>query len=305
VAQAYLTIRFADREREVVRETASAYKETLALTRRRFRAGDVAELDLARVQSEAAATDAEAFAVDRQRAGFENALAILLGETASTFSLPSGERTADLPSVPGGLPSSMLARRPDVAAAQRGLLAAQARVGIAEAAWFPSLALTANGGIASPELKDVLRWSARAWSVEALLSLPLFDGGRREARLDAAKAELEVALAEYRQQLLQALRETEDSLSDLQLLARQAKVQNLAVESAARATALSDSRYRNGSISQLDLLDARRSELRNRREALRVEAAQYRATVNLIRALGGGWAEPGRTAANEAQRPRS
>lgn len=290
VAQTYLSLRFADQERRLVRDTVAAYRETLALTERRFQAGDVAELDLARVQSEVAATEAEAIALDRRRAELENALAVLLGETASSFRLAERPELAALPAVPGGLPSAMLARRPDVAAAQRSLLAAQARVGVAQAAWFPSLALTANGGYASTELSDVFKWSARAWSVDALLSLPLFDGGRRQSGVDSAKAGLELAMAGYRQQLLQAMREVEDSLSGLQLLARQAQVQGEAVQAAVRATALSDSRYRNGFISQLDLLDARRSELRNRRSALQVQAAQYQFTVGLIRALGGGWA---------------
>lgn len=292
VAQAYLALRFADQERRLVRDTVAAYRETLTLTERRYQAGDVAELDLARVQSEVAATEAEAISVDRRRAELENALAVLLGESASAFQLAEAPALAPLPAIPGGLPSAMLARRPDVAAAQRGLLSAQARVGVAQAAWFPSLTLTANGGYASPELSDVFRWSARAWSVDALLSLPIFDGGRRKAGVESAKAGLELAMADYRQQLLQALREVEDSLSGLQLLSRQATVQAQAVQASSRATALSDTRYRNGFVSQLDLLDARRSELRNRRAALQVQAAQYQATVSLVRALGGGWSAP-------------
>jgi outer membrane protein, multidrug efflux system len=290
VAQTYLSLRFTDQERRLVRDTVAAYRETLALTQRRYQAGDVAELDLARVQTEVAATEAEAVALDRRRAELENALAVLLGEPASNFSLSEDTALAPLPAIPGGLPSAMLARRPDVAASQRSLLAAQARVGVAQAAWFPSLTLTANGGYASPELSDVFKWSARAWSVDALLSLPIFDGGRRKAGVESAKAGLDLAMAGYRQQLLQALREVEDSLSGLQLLSQQAQVQSQAVQSATRATALSDSRYRNGLVSQLDLLDARRSELRNRRAALQVQAAQYQATVGLVRALGGGWA---------------
>ncbi len=293
VAQTYLSLRFTDQERRLVRDTVAAYRETLALTERRYQAGDVAELDLARVQAEVASTEAEAVALDRRRAQLENALAVLLGEPASGFSLPEAQDLAALPAIPAGLPSAVLARRPDVAAAQRSLLAAQARVGVAQAAWFPSLTLTATGGYASPELSDVFKWSARAWSVDALLSLPLFDGGRRKAGIESAQAGLELAMADYRQQLLQALREVEDSLSGLQLLSRQADVQAQAVASSSRATALSDSRYRNGFISQLDLLDARRSELRNRRVALQVQAEQYQATVGLVRALGGGWTPAG------------
>ncbi|HEY1396876.1 efflux transporter outer membrane subunit [Roseateles sp.] len=292
VAQTYLALRFADQERRLVRDTVAAYRETLALTQRRYQAGDVAELDLARVQTEVASTEAEAISLDRRRAELENALSVLLGEPASGFKVAEDTALAPLPSIPSGLPSTVLARRPDVAASQRSLLAAQSRVGVAQAAWFPSLTLTANGGYASPELSDVFRWSARAWSVDALLSLPIFDGGRRKAGVESAKAGLDLAMASYRQQLLQALREVEDSLVGLQTLSAQAEVQGQAVQSSTRATALSDSRYRNGLVSQLDLLDARRSELRNRRAALQVQAAQYQATVGLVRALGGGWTTP-------------
>ena len=152
-----------------------------------------------------------------------------------------------------------------------------------------SLALTASGGYASPELGDLFKWSARAWGVGALLSLPIFDGGRREAGISAASAEMDAALARYREQVLVAFRDVEDQLAALRLLAGEAEAQGRAVASASRATALSDARYRNGLVSQLDLLDAQRSELRNRRQALQVKSAQYQATVGLVRALGGEW----------------
>jgi multidrug efflux system outer membrane protein len=169
------------------------------------------------------------------------------------------------------------------------MLAAQARVGIARTAWLPSLSLTVASGQASPDLGDLFNWSARAWSLGALLAMPLLDGGRREAGVQSARAELDVAVASYREQVLVAFRDVEDQLSALRLLAEQAQVQARAVDSAARATALSASRYRNGLVSQLDLLDAQRSELANRRQALQVKAAQYQATVGLVRALGGSW----------------
>ena len=214
---------------------------------------------------------------------------MLVGESASSFSLAESKADVTVPVIPAGVPSTVLARRPDVAAAQRSMSAAQARVGVAQAAWFPSLSLTADGGYASPQLRDLFKWSARAWGVGALLSLPLFDGGRRAAGVQNAQAELDVALANYRQQVLVAFKDVEDQLAALRLLGEQSKAQERAVEQAARATALSGSRYRNGYVSQLELLDAQRSELRNRRQALQVQATQYQATVGLIRALGGGW----------------
>ncbi|HET9578703.1 MAG TPA: efflux transporter outer membrane subunit [Usitatibacter sp.] len=289
VAQTYLALRALDAERALVRGTVGAYRETLDLTQRRYRAGDVAELDVERVRSEVAANEAEAFALDRERAQLEHALAVLLGEAASDFTLPEADWKTALPAIPPGVPATVLARRPDVSAAQSTLLAAQARVGVAKAAWFPDIALTAAGGQASPEIGDLFKWSARAWGVGALLALPLFDGGRREAGVDNARAEMEASLARYREQVLVALREVEDQLAALRLLAEQSQATERAVSAAARSTSLSDARYRNGLVSQLDLLDARRSELRNRRQALQVRSAQYQATVGLIRALGGGW----------------
>jgi multidrug efflux system outer membrane protein len=295
VAQAYLSLRALDAERALVRETVSAYRDTLRLTERRYQAGDVAELDVARVSTEVAATESDALALDRARAELEHALAVLVGEPASSFQIAGADWSTALPVIPAGVPSTVLARRPDISAAQRSMQAAQTRVGVAEAAWFPNLALTASAGYASPELGDLFKWSARAWGVGALLSLPLFDGGRRKAGVQNAEAELDAALASYREQVLVAFKDVEDQLSALRLLAEQAEAQSRAVASASRATTLSDARYRNGYVSQLDLLDARRSELRNRRQALQVRSAQYQATVGLVRALGGAWDPPTRS----------
>jgi multidrug efflux system outer membrane protein len=289
VAQTYLALRALDTERALVRRTVVTYRDTLDLTERRHRAGDVAELDVSRARTEVAATESEALALDRRRAELEHALAVLVGEVSSQFALNEGDWATALPVIPAGVPSTVLTRRPDVSAAQSSLLAAQQRVGVAKAAWFPSVSLTASGGYASPELGDLFKWSARAWGVGALLSLPIFDGGRREAGILGARAEMDAALAQYREQILVAFRDVEDQLAALRLLADQADAQARAVSSASRTTALSDARYRNGLVNQLDLLDAQRSELRNRRQALQVRSAQYQATVGLVRALGGSW----------------
>jgi len=297
VAQTYFAIRAVDAERSLVRATLAAYGDTLRLTERRFQAGDVAELDVARVTTEVAATESEAIALDRARAELEHALAVLVGAVASRFQLAAADWNFVLPVIPAGVPSTVLARRPDVSAAQRSMLAAQTRVGVAQAAWFPDLLLTGSAGYASPQLGNLFNWSTRAWGLGALLSLPVFDGGRREAGVLNAQAELDAALAVYREQILVAFKDVEDQLSSLRLLADQAQVQARAVAAADRATVLSDSRYRNGLVSQLELLDAQRSELRNRRQALQVRSAQYQATVGLIRALGGAW-EPARTESN-------
>lgn len=288
-AQTYLALRATDAERAIMRDTVAAYEGTLHLTQRRQQAGDIAELDVARVETELASTQSDALALDRRRAELEHELAVLVGEASSNFTLPERAWTTALPRIPAGVPATVLARRPDVSAAQSEILAAQARVGVAKAAWFPNIALTASGGYASPEIGDLFKWSARAWGVGALLSLPVFDGGRRAAGVESAQAQLEGAAAAYRGQVLVAFKEVEDQLSTLRLLDEQSEAQARAVKSAVRATQLSESRYRNGMDSQLDLLDARRSELRNRRQALQVKASQYQATVALIRAIGGGW----------------
>lgn len=289
VARTYLALRAIDDERGLIDESVEAYRRTLDLTERRRRAGDVGELDVARIRTELASNESDAMALGRERAALETALAVLLGEAASDFALVPARWTMALPQIPAGVPASVLSRRADVAAAQAQVMAAQARLGVAETAWLPAISLTGAAGYASPELGDLFQWSARAWGIGALLALPLFDGGRREAAREQAAARLDEALSAYREQVLTAFKDVEDQLSALQWLDRQAEAQQRAVTSAERATALSDSRYRLGMISQLDLLDARRSEVRNRRQALQVRSAQYQATVGLVRALGGGW----------------
>jgi outer membrane protein, multidrug efflux system len=289
VAQTYLRLRALDEEKAIVDTTLGAYRETLALTERRWRAGDVAELDVARAATEVAATESEALALERRRAELVHALAVLLGEAPSGFSLKATSWETALPVIPAGVPATVLTRRPDVSAAQSTLLATQARVGVARAAYFPDIALTASGGYASSELSDLFKWSSRAWGIGLLAALPIFDGGRRKAGIEASRAGFDAAVAQYRDQVLVAFREVEDQLSALRLLAEQSEAQARAVASASRSTSLSDARYRAGYVSQLELLDARRSELRNRREALQVRSARYQSTVALVRALGGGW----------------
>jgi multidrug efflux system outer membrane protein len=289
VAQAYLGLRALDDERALVRRTVAAFRATLDLTERRYRAGDVAELDVTRAQTEVAATESEALALDRQRAELEHAISVLVGEPASTFSIREADWTTALPEIPAGVPATVLTRRPDVSAAQDQMLAAQARAGVAKAAWFPSISLTALGGRASTDLSNLFAWPARAWAIGAFITQPLFDGGRRQADIELAGGEMDVAVARYREQVLVAFRDVEDQLAALRLLAEQSDAQARAVASATRTTALSDTRYRNGFVSQLELLDAQRSELRNRRQAVEVRSARYQATVGLVRALGGGW----------------
>lgn len=289
IAQTYLSLRALDAEAALVQTSAAAYRDTVEITERRYRAGSVAELDWVRARAELASIDSDALALQRRRAELEDALAVLAGEPASSFAIAPDEWTSVLPHIPAGVPGAVLTRRPDVAAAQQSMQAAQVRLGLARTAWFPTLTLTASGGGASPDVASLLQASMRTWALGAFLGLSLFDGGRRDAAIQGADADLEAALAGYREQILVALREVEDQLAALHMLAAQREVESQAVDLGSRAVLLADSRYRSGLASQLDVLDARRGELRTRREALQVRAAQYQATVRLIRALGGGW----------------
>lgn len=289
VAQTYLALRALDAERALVQSTLGTYRETLGLTERRWRAGDVAELDVARAATEVASTESELLSLERRRAQLENALAVLIGETPSKFTLQEAEWSTALPRIPPGVPSTVLTRRPDVAAAQNAMLAAQSRVGVAKAAWFPNIALTGFAGYGSTDLSDLLQWSSRAWLLGAVFSLPVLDGGRRKAGIESTAAQLDGAVAQYREQVLVAFKDVEDQLAALRLLSEQSEAQARAVSSASRSTSLSGSRYRAGYVSQLELLDAQRSELRNRRQALQVRSDRYQSTVALVRALGGSW----------------
>lgn len=292
VAQTYFGLRLLDADRALMRDTLAAYRETLRLSQHRLQLGSISELDVARLRLDAATAEAELLALERRRAEMEHGLALLQGQVATRFNLepaaPDG-RTLALPVIPAGIPGDVLARRPDVAAAQRSMLAAQARLGVARTAWFPSFTLAAGQGFASNDLRDLIAVAARAYSVSALLAMPLLDGGRRKAAIDGAGAELTSSIASYREQILVAVKEVEDQLSSLRLLAGQAGMQAEAVTAASRAAALAQSRYQSGLASQLEWLDAQRAELRNRRQALQVSLSQYQSTVGLIRALGGGW----------------
>lgn len=289
VAQSYLALRGLDAERALVRAAAAAYRESAAITERRYRSGSVAELETVRAQAELAAIESEALALDARRTEHEHALALLAGEPATLFALPAQDWDAALPPIPAGVPASLLARRPDIAAARQSLQAAQSRAGLARTEWLPGLTLALAGGSAAPDLASLLQASMRTWSVGMLVGMALFDGGRREAAVQGADADLQAASAAYRERILVALREVEDQLAALQLLAAQAQTQSAAVALGSRAAALAESRYRSGLASQLDVLDANRSALRQRRQALQLRAAQQQATVRLIRALGGGW----------------
>lgn len=293
VAQNYFTLRQLDAEQELYQRTVELRRETLALVEQRYRAGDIGELDVARSRSALASAQAEALGVERQRALTEHALATLLGTTPAGLSLPVKPLTRLPVDIPAGLPSSLLERRPDIAAAERAMAAANARIGAARAAFFPRLTLTGSMGYESAQLGDLLQWSSRAFLLGPLvgtaLSLPIFDGGRREAGLERARAEYEEDVANYRQTVLRAFKEVEDGLASLRILGEQTEVQDAAVQQASRAAQLSQIQYREGSISYLEVIDADREVLRQRRASVQLDGERALAAVALVRAIGGGW----------------
>jgi multidrug efflux system outer membrane protein len=271
-------------------------EENVRLLQRRFDLGDIGELDLARARTELSTARSDAIGLERTRAQLEHALAVLIGRPPAAFSVPAGTLTADVPRVPAGLPSALLERRPDIAAAQRRMIASNARIGVARSAFFPALNLTGSAGFESNELSNLFNWSSRTWVLGPLfgtiLSLPIFDGGRRQANLDRTWAVLDESVADYRQSVLVAFAEVEDNLAGLRVLRDQAEATRDSLTSAERAFKLADARYRAGATSYLDVIDAQRGVLSIRRLDTQIAGARATSTVALIRAIGGGWNTP-------------
>lgn len=293
VAQAYFLVRELDAAQALYAATVKLRRETLDLFQRRYDAGDISELELARARTELAAAQSESLGIARQRAVAEHALAILLGKAPAEFSLPPQPLTRLAVGVPAGLPSDLLERRPDIAAAERAMMAANERIGAAKSAWFPRLSLTGSLGYESNDLGDLFKNASKTFVfgplVGTLLTLPVFDGGARAAGVDRANAAYAEDVANYRGTVLRAFKEVEDNLATLRILGEQNRAQDTAVNSARRAAHLSHVQYREGAVSYLTVLDADRSALEQQRVAVTLDGERARATVNLIRALGGGW----------------
>lgn len=295
VAQNYFAVRELDAEADVIAQAVQLREQALKLVKRRYTEGEITELDVSRATAELAAAQSDAMTVQRLRAVSEHSLAVLLGNVPAEFSMAADPlKPVDL-RIPPGLPSSLLERRPDIAAAERAMAAANARIGVAKAAFFPSLTLTGTGGFESATLGDLFKWTSRAFLLGPLagtaLNIPIFDGGRRKGNLANARAVYEEDMADYRQQVLVAFREVEDNLSDLRILEAQTSTQNDAVKASQRAADLSRVQYAEGAVNYLDVIDAQRTVLQARREAIRLQGVQAASTVNLIRALGGGWGD--------------
>jgi multidrug efflux system outer membrane protein len=296
VAQNYFALRALDAEIATVSGTVALRQEQVRLVRSRFEGGIGNELDVARAETELATTEAEAASLARRRNELENAISILVGANPSTFKLPAlddanARWAPQPPAIPTGLPAELLERRPDVAEAERQLASANARIGVAQAAFFPVLSLTGSGGYVSADIDTLFNWEGRAWSIGPSLSLPIFAGGRIRANYQRSQAAYEEALARYRQQVLVAFGDVENSLSGIRHLTEQAAAQQRAVANARRAAELATDRYRAGLVSYLEVVDASREALQADRANAQLAGQRQIAAVQLIKALGGSWRE--------------
>jgi multidrug efflux system outer membrane protein len=289
VVQTYGSLRALDGDIALLEQILQADKDGRKIQLFLYSSGAISELEWERARSETDAIALELSSLKRSRDEQENYLGTLLGESASGFHLQPAGWTGTVPSVPAGLPAAMLARRPDVAAAQRSVLAAQKRLGVAQNAWLPNLTLTGAAGYASPDLRDLFTVSMQTLVVGALASIPVLDGGRREAGLAMADAELQSALVQYKEQALNALREVEDQLAATRHLQQQGDITALALLNSQRREAMTASRYRSGLISRMEWLSSQKQELQARRKAQQIRALQYQTSVALVRAIGGGW----------------
>lgn len=295
VAVSYFQLRGLDAEIAILERALDTRKESEQLVSARFDSGLSNELDLSRARIERANAEADLYETRRQRQTIEHALATLVGASPSEPLIASLGAAANTalpvpPTIPVGLPASLLAQRPDLSSSVASLRALNAQVGVAEAAFYPSVSLTGNYGFASEKLRDLTGSSAQQFSVGPLaLSLPIFDGGRNKANLAASQAHYAEALANHRGKLLTALREVEDALSDVQQRQLQATAQAQAQQAAARAYEVAQARYERGVSSYLDVTDAQRSSLASDRAAAQIRTQRLLAAVSLARALGGGW----------------
>ncbi len=291
IASTYFQLRGLDAQGAILAQALASREETEALVQSRFDAGVSNELDLSRARIETANARSQLTDVRRQRIDMEHALAVLVGASPSEPLLAGAQaQLPQAPQIPVGLPASLLAQRPDLASSVAGLRAFNAQVGVAEAAFYPAISLTGNFGFASQPLGDLLQGSSRQFGVGPLaLSLPIFDGGRNQANLDAAKARYAESLANHQNKLLTALREVEDSLNDVQQLREQASAQDGARTAAERAVEVARARYERGVSNYLDVTDAQRSALSAERDTAQIATQQLLAAVAVARSLGGGW----------------
>lgn len=291
LARSYFAMRFIDSEAAVLRQALGTRQETLDLASDRFEGGATSELDVAQAESELATTRAQLVALEAPRAALENAVAILAGRNPANFNLPSYPFGKTAPGVSAGSPARLLGRRPDVFIAERNLAATSARIGVAEADFYPRVSLLGSGGLSAVDSSDFLKWSSREFSIGPQVDLPLFQGLRRKADFQLAKAQHEEALATYQQTVLQAFGDVENALAAKRGAAKEIAAQQTSVAAARRSFDLSDIRYKEGVSSYLEVVDSQRELLNARRLEVQARGRSYEATVQLIQALGGGFSK--------------
>ena len=295
VAVDYFTLRALDQELVLVNDTIGLRQKSLGMVAARVKSGTAADLDSARAETELATAEAESSALANRRAALQDALAVLLGEAAPSFAVATTDyRFSALPAIPSGLPSELLERRPDIAAAERSLVAANARIGVAKAAFFPAISLTGTAGYASNDIDNLFKTDSRLWSFGPSLYLPVFQGGRNRANLARSHAAYDEAVAVFRQHVLVAFREVQDALTATRLLAEQSAAQDRALASARRASSLAQIRYDAGYVSYLEVIDAQRTSLAVERASVQLTAQRFATSIALVKSLGGSWSPANR-----------
>ncbi|WP_091907641.1 efflux transporter outer membrane subunit [Chitinasiproducens palmae] len=289
LAQTYFQLRAADALQALLDDTVAAYRQSLTLTQNRYAQGVVGRADV--IQAQTQLQSAEAAALDNQstRATYEHAIAVLVGTNPSTFSLAAAPLDAEPPSIPAVLPSTLLERRPDVAVAERRAAAANEQIGVAQAAFFPTLTLDAQGGFQSSTFSNWLTAPARFWSLGPSLAATLFDAGARRAQVEANRADYDNQVALYKQAVLEAFQDVEDQLATLRVLAREATIRRAAVESATQALAIVNNSYKAGTVTFLDVLTAQNTLFSSRQSLVETMGRRMVASAGLVKALGGGW----------------
>lgn len=291
VATNYFAVRTADSQIDVQRRTIKSYQENMNLTNSRFQGGISTQLDVEQAEATLAAAQAQLATLQQSRAQLEHAVAVLLGKPPEAFSLPFHPLDTRLPAIPAGLPSDLLERRPDVAAAERRVAAQNAQIGVAIAAYFPQVNLTGQTGFDSGDLGMLFNWESRIWSYGPNIQFPIFEGGQISANVKQQRASYEENVADYRQQVLVAFQDVEDSLSALRYLAQQAGAENRAFEAYKKALELTNARYTTGLVSYFDVIQAQGLALGSEQLTVQIRGNRIASTILLIKALGGGWAD--------------
>jgi NodT family efflux transporter outer membrane factor (OMF) lipoprotein len=289
LAQDYFLLRVLDGQKQLLDETVVAFQKSLELTKNRYVAGVASKGDVLQAETQLKTTQAQAIDVGVQRAQVEHAIAVLVGKPASLFSISVAPLTAVPPAVPVGVPSELLERRPDIAGAERRVAVANAQIGVAEAAYYPTVTLIASGGFESSSLSKWLTWPSRFWSVGPGISETVFDGGLRRAQSAAARAAYDGTVASYRQTVLTGFQEVEDNLAALRILEEEAKAQDEAVKAARQSLAVAVNQYKAGTVNYLTVIVVQAATLNNEITALGIASRRMTASVLLVKALGGGW----------------